>query len=82
MDLCACKYEVDDPNIGDLLGVLMTTTIMLVEVSDNIFPTLWWWWLTWIYLKPHQVGYSRFHWSAYMIGLSGKETWKPQSLSG
>lgn len=40
VDLCACMYEIDDADAKNLLGVLMTTTPMIVEVSDNIFPTL------------------------------------------
>lgn len=27
MDLCAYKYEIDDSDVGDLLGVLMTTML-------------------------------------------------------
>lgn len=37
MDLCVCMYEADDPGVGDLLSVLMTTTIMLIEVRVITF---------------------------------------------
>lgn len=37
VDLCVCRYEDDDPNVGDL-GVLITT-IMFVEIGGNIFLT-------------------------------------------
>lgn len=37
VDLCACKYEVDDPDVDNILDVLMTTMLMNVEVGGNIF---------------------------------------------
>lgn len=40
MDICACRYEVDELDVGDLLGVLMKRTHMFVEVDGNIFPAL------------------------------------------
>lgn len=39
MDLCAFRYEVNDPNVGDLVCVWMKTMFLLVKVGSNIFPT-------------------------------------------
>lgn len=32
VDLYACRYEAADSNGDNLLGILMTTTLMIVEV--------------------------------------------------
>lgn len=37
-DMCACGYGANDHDVGDLLGILMTKMLMLVEVSSDIFP--------------------------------------------
>lgn len=37
MDLYVCMYEADDPGVGDLLSVLMTTTVMLIKVGVITF---------------------------------------------
>lgn len=34
---------------------------------------------TWRDIKPYQIRESKFIWSAYMIDLSGKGSWKPQN---
>lgn len=33
VNICVCRYEADDLDVGDL-GVLMMTTLMIVEVHD------------------------------------------------
>lgn len=75
MDLCACVYEVDDP-VDNLHNILMTIMLMIIKIYGHIFLTLWWWWLTWRYLKPRQIEYSRFDQIDYMSGTFGKGNWK------
>lgn len=40
MDVCACRYKIDDFEIGDLLDILTKKTLKLIKISGNRFPTL------------------------------------------
>lgn len=40
MDLGACMYEANDPDVVDFLGVLMKTMLMLVKVDSDILPII------------------------------------------
>lgn len=37
VDLSACRFEAHDPNVDNLPGVLMTTTLMNIEVISDVF---------------------------------------------
>lgn len=37
IDIYTCRYETYDLGVGDLLGVLMITMLMLAEIHGNIF---------------------------------------------
>lgn len=37
----ACRYGANNPNFSDLVSVLMMTTLILVKVGGDIFPTFW-----------------------------------------
>lgn len=46
VDLFTCRCKDDDPDVDNLLDILMTIILINVEDGGDIFPTSWWWWLT------------------------------------
>lgn len=40
MDLCACSYIANDPDVVDFFDILMTKMLMFVENGGDIFLTL------------------------------------------
>ena len=40
VDLCACMYEANDPDVDTPTEILMNTTLMNVEITGDILPDL------------------------------------------